>query len=130
MLLQVFFSVRSERQLMEQIHYNMFRWFIGLAIDDAVRVPTVFSKNRERLIAHDAVIELFNLVLAGAEQRNLLSGEHISVVVIRLETSLDRIWKIMRFLLRFSEENQYNSLILLAFPTGIEPLSQVKVVKI
>ena len=123
--------IRAIRQLMELIRYNMlFRWFIGLAIDDAVRVPTVFSKNRERLIAHDAVIELFNLVLAEAEQRNLLSGEHFSVVVIRLETGLDGIWKKMRFLLRFSEENQYNSLILLVCPTGIEPLSQVKVVKI
>ena len=80
MLLQVFFSVRSEQQLMEQIRYNiLFRLFVGLAIDDAVWVPTVFSKNRELLIAHDAVIELFNLVLAEAEQRNLLSGEHLSV---------------------------------------------------
>ena len=80
MLLQVFFSVRSERQLMEQIRYNMlFRWFVGLAIDDTVWVATVFSKNRERLIAHDAVIELFNLVVAEAQQRDLLSGEHFSV---------------------------------------------------
>lgn len=80
MLLQVFFSVRSERQLMEQTRYNMlFRWFIGLAMDDAVWVPTVFLKNRERLIAHDAIIELFNLVLAEAERRDLLSGEHFSV---------------------------------------------------
>ena len=64
MLLQVFYSVRSERQLMEQTQYNLlFRWFIGLAMDDAVWVPTVFTKNRERLIAHDAVIELFNHVL-------------------------------------------------------------------
>jgi transposase len=64
MLLQVFYSVRSERQLMEQTHYNLlFRWFIGLAMDDAVWVPSVFSKNRERLIEHDAVIELFNRVL-------------------------------------------------------------------
>ena len=55
MLLQVFYSVRSERQLMKQTRYNLlFRWFIGLAMDDAVWVPTVFSKNRERLIAHDA----------------------------------------------------------------------------
>jgi transposase len=61
MLLQVFYSVRSERQLMEQTRYNLlFRWFIGLAMDDVVWVPTVFSKNRERLIAHDAVIELFD----------------------------------------------------------------------
>ena len=51
MLLQVFYSIRSERQLMEQTQYNLlFRWFIGLAMDDAVWVPTVFTKNRERLI--------------------------------------------------------------------------------
>ncbi|MBD8525886.1 transposase, partial [Pseudomarimonas arenosa] len=61
MLLQIFYSVRSERQLMEQTHYNLlFRWFIGLSMDDAVWVPTVFSKNRERLIEHDAVVALFN----------------------------------------------------------------------
>jgi transposase len=61
MLLQVLYSVRSERQLMEQTQYNLlFRWFIGLAMDDAVWVPTVFTKNRERLIEHDAVIEFFN----------------------------------------------------------------------
>ena len=80
MLLQVFYSVRSERQLMEQTQYNLlFRWFIGLAMDDAVWVPSVFSKNRERLIEHDAVIELFNEVLAIADQRGWLSGEHFSV---------------------------------------------------
>ena len=62
MLLQVFYSIRSERQLMEQAQYNLlFRWFIGLAMDDAVWVPTVFTKNRERLIEHDAVIELFSV---------------------------------------------------------------------
>jgi transposase, IS4 family len=75
MLLQVFYSVRSERQLMEQTQYNLlFRWFIGLAMDDAVWVPTVFSKNRERLIAHDAVIELFNLVLQQAETQRPTLG--------------------------------------------------------
>ena len=80
MLLQVLFSVRSERQLMEQVHYNLlFRWFIGLAMDDAVWVPTVFSKNRERLIQHDAVIRFFNEVVTIAQQRELLSGEHFSV---------------------------------------------------
>ena len=61
MLIQVLYSVRSERQLMEQTQYNLlFRWFIGLAMDDVVWVPTVFSKNRERLIEHDAVIEFFS----------------------------------------------------------------------
>lgn len=80
MLLQVFYSIRSERQLMEQTQYNLlFRWFIGLSMDDAVWVPTVFTKNRERLIAHDAVIELFNLVLEQAEHKGLLSSEHFSV---------------------------------------------------
>jgi transposase len=80
MLLQIFYSIRSERMLMEQTQYNLlFRWFIGLAMDDAVWVPTVFSKNRDRLIEHDAVIELFNQVLVIAQENNWLSGEHFSV---------------------------------------------------
>ena len=80
MLLQVFYSIRSERQLMEQVQYNLlYRWFIGLAMEDAVWVPTVFSKNRERLLAHDAVIELFNHVLQSAKEHGWLSGEHFSV---------------------------------------------------
>jgi len=80
MLLQVFYSIRSERQLMEQVQYNLlYRWFIGLAMEDAVWVPTVFSKNRERLLAHDAVIELFNHVLQSADEQGWLSGEHFSV---------------------------------------------------
>lgn len=75
MLVQVFYSVRSERQFMEQTQYNLvFRWFIGLAMDDAVWVPTVFTKNLERLIEHDAVIELFNLVLQQAEHKGLALG--------------------------------------------------------
>jgi len=79
MLLQVFYSIRSERQLMEQVQYNLlYRWFIGLAMDDAVWVPTVFTKNRERLLEHDTVIELFNLVLQRAEAHGWLSGEHFS----------------------------------------------------
>ena len=53
-LLQILYSVRSERQLMEQMDYNLlFRWFVGLGIDDAVWVPTVFSKNRDRLLTTD-----------------------------------------------------------------------------
>ena len=80
MLLQIFYSIRSERMLMEQTQYNLlFRWFIGLSMDDTVLVPTVFTKNRERLIAHDAVIELFNEVLAIASKNDWLSGEHFSV---------------------------------------------------
>lgn len=80
MLLQIFYSIRSERMLMEQTQYNLlYRWFIGLSMDDSVWVPTVFTKNRERLIEHDAVIELFNEVLAIANRNNWLSGEHFSV---------------------------------------------------
>ena len=80
MLLQVFYSIRSERQLMEQIQYNLlFRGFVGLAMDDAVWVPAVFSKNRDRLIEHDVIVALFNEVLAQADQEGWLSGEHFSV---------------------------------------------------
>lgn len=80
MLLQILFSIRSERQLMEQTEYNMlFRWFIGLSMDDPVWVPTVFTKNRERLIQHEAVVVFFNEVLAGAKKKRWLSGEHFSV---------------------------------------------------
>jgi transposase len=80
MLLQVLSSARSERQLMEQVEYNrLFRWFIGLSIDGSVWVPAVFTKNRERLIKHDAVIEFFNEVLPVAQQKARLPGEHFSV---------------------------------------------------
>ena len=80
MLLQVFYSIRSERQLMEQVQYNLlYRWFIGLAMEEPVWVPTVFTKNRERLLEHDTVIELFNHVLQSAEAHGWLSGEHFSV---------------------------------------------------
>jgi transposase len=80
MLLQILFSIRSERQLMEQTQYNMlFRWFVGLSMDDTVWVPTVFTKNRQRLIEHDAVVAFFNEVLETAGKKNWLSGEHFSV---------------------------------------------------
>ena len=65
---------------MEQVQYNLlYRWFIGLAMEEAVWVPTVFTKNRERLLAHDAVIELFNHVVQSADEHGWLSGEHFSV---------------------------------------------------
>jgi len=80
MLLQVLYSIRSERQLMEQTEYNLlFRWFIGLSMDDAVWVPTVFTKNRQRLMEHDAVRAFFDQVLQQAERKNWLSQEHFSV---------------------------------------------------
>ena len=80
MLLQVLYSVRSERLLMEQVQYNLlFRWFIGLSMEDSVWVPTVFTKNRERLIEHGTVVAFFDAVLAQAERKNWLSKEHFSV---------------------------------------------------
>jgi transposase len=80
MLIQVLFSVRSERQLMEQVRYNMlYRWFIGLAIDDAVWNHSVFSKNRDRLLDHEVVERFFTEVMTLADQQQLLSKEHFSV---------------------------------------------------
>lgn len=80
LLLQVFYSVRSERLLMEQIRYNLlFRWFVGLSIDDAVWDHSVFSKNRERLLAHEVVEAFFTEVMALADKAGLLSKEHFSV---------------------------------------------------
>jgi transposase len=80
MLLQVLYSVRSERQLVEQISYNLlFRWFVGLAVEDTVWNHSVFSKNRDRLIEHEAVTALFNATVEQAKRKGLLSGEHFSV---------------------------------------------------
>lgn len=80
LLLQVFYSVRSERQLMEQIRYNLlFRWFVGLAIEDAVWDHSVFSKNRDRLLEHEVVESFFTEVMTLADRAGLLSKEHFSV---------------------------------------------------
>lgn len=80
MLLQVLYSIRSERQLTEQITYNLlFRWFVGLSIDDEVWNHSVFSKNRDRLIGHDAVTVFFESTVEMARRRGLLSSEHFSV---------------------------------------------------
>ena len=80
LLLQVLYSIRSERMLMEQISYNMlFRWFVGLAMDEAVWDHSTFSKNRDRLLAHDVIVGLFNETVETAHARGHLSGEHFSV---------------------------------------------------
>lgn len=80
MLIQVFFSVRSERQLMEQVRYNLlYRWFIGLAIDDEVWDHSSFSKNRDRLLEHAVLESFFTEVMTLADKRQLLSREHFSV---------------------------------------------------
>ena len=80
LLLQVLFTIRSERQLMEQLNYNLlFRWFVGLNPDDAVWVPTVFSKNRDRLVDGQIAEAFLQEVLHTADQRGLLSHEHFTV---------------------------------------------------
>ena len=80
LLLQVLYTVRSERMLMEQLNYNLlFRWFVGMNIDDAVWDVTVFTKNRERLLAAGIANTLFAEVLAQARSRALLSSEHFTV---------------------------------------------------
>lgn len=79
-LLQAFFSVRSERQLMEQLDYNlMFRWFAGLGIDDPVWDATVFTKNRDRLLDAEVAAKFMAAVLAHREVKPLLSSDHFSV---------------------------------------------------
>jgi transposase len=79
-LIQILFSVRSERQLMEQMQYNLlFRWFVGLGIDDPVWVPTVFSKNRDRLLTTDIARQFLAAILADKAVAPLLSDEHFSV---------------------------------------------------
>src|SRR5919107_2983123 len=72
-LIQILFSVRSERQLMEQMQYNLlFRWFVGLGIDDAVWVPTVFSKNRDRLLTTEMSRKVMAAILAHRQVAPLL----------------------------------------------------------
>jgi transposase len=79
-LLMILFSIRSERQLMEQLNYNLlFRWFVGLEMDDAVWDVTVFTKNRERLIAGAVSQQLLEAVLVEAREHDLLSEEHFTV---------------------------------------------------
>lgn len=80
LLLQILYSVRSERMLMEQLAYNLlFRWFVGLDMDEQVWVPTVFSKNRDRLLEGDVAEAFFDEVLVEAKGLDLLSAEHFTV---------------------------------------------------
>jgi transposase len=80
LLLQALYSVRSERQLMEQLDYNLlFRWFVGLAMDAPIWDVTVFTKNRERLLEGDVAAAFFQAVLGQPEVKALLSDEHFSL---------------------------------------------------
>ena len=80
LLLQILYTVRSERLLMERLNYDLlFRWFVGLNMDDPVWDATVYSKNRERLLRGEVAREFFGQVLAQAEELHLLSDEHFTV---------------------------------------------------
>jgi transposase len=80
LVLQALYTIRSERQLMEQLDYNLlFRWFVGLGIDDAVWSPTTFSKNRDRLLTGNVAAAFFDAVLIHADTARLLSDEHFTV---------------------------------------------------
>ena len=91
-LIQILFSVRSERQLMEQMQYNLlFRWFVGLGIDAPVWVPTVFSKNCDRLLTTDIARQFLAAILADKAVAPLLSDEHFSV-----DGTLIKAWASMK----------------------------------
>ena len=80
MLLQAFYSIRSERQLMERLGFDLlFRWFVGIGIDDPTWDHSVFSKNRDRLLEGDIAAKFLAAVLAQPRVRKLLSTEHFSV---------------------------------------------------
>jgi transposase len=80
LLLQYLYTIRSERLLMEEIDYSvLFRWFVGLGMDDAIWSPTTFSKNRDRLLRSDVAAAFFDAVVAQARAADLLSDEHFTV---------------------------------------------------
>ena len=80
LLLQALYTVRSERLLMEQLDYNfLFRWFVGMDLDEKVWAPTVFTKNRDRLLEGDVAGQFFAAVVDLARQKRLLSDEHFTV---------------------------------------------------
>jgi transposase len=80
LLLQVLYTVRSERMLMEQLEYNLlFRWFVGLNMDEPVWDVTVFTKNRDRLLKANVAKKFFELVVEQAQRLNLMSDEHFTV---------------------------------------------------
>jgi transposase len=86
LLIQVLYTIRSERLLMEQLEYNLlFRWFVGLSMDDPVWHPTTFTKNRDRLLGGDIAARFFDAVRGQARDAGLLSDEHFTVDGTQLE---------------------------------------------
>jgi hypothetical protein len=79
-LVQMLYSIRSERMLLEQLEYNLLlRWFVGLSLNEPVWHPTVFTKNRDRLLEGEIAGEFFQAVLQQARRKRLLSNEHFTV---------------------------------------------------
>ena len=79
-LLQLLYSIRSERQLMERLNFDLlFRWFVGLGIDDPVWDPSTFSKNRDRVLTEEIAQDFLSALLSRAEVKRLISTEHFSV---------------------------------------------------
>jgi transposase len=102
LLLQAFYSVRSERQLMEQLDYNLlFRWFVGLSLDAPIWNVTVFTKNRERLLAGDVAAKFFTAVLTQPEVKTLLSDDHFTV-----DGTLIEAWASMKSFRRRDGQDQ------------------------
>lgn len=92
LLLQAFYGIRSERQIMERLEHDLlFRWFVGLGIDDAAWDQTTFGKNRDRLLAGDVAHKFLAAVLAHPQVRRILSSEHFSV-----DSTLVEAWASMK----------------------------------
>src|SRR6202011_4295800 len=105
LLIQAFYSVRSERQLMEQLNYNLlFRWFVGLSVDDPVWDPSTFSKNRERVLNEDFAASFLDAVLNADKVKGLVSSEHFSV-----DGTLIQAWASMKSFRRKDGEDQPRS---------------------
>ncbi|CAJ0855759.1 hypothetical protein AMST5_04209 [freshwater sediment metagenome] len=107
MLLQAFYSIRSERQLMERLDFDLlFRWFAGLGIDDPVWDHSVFSKNRDRLLDGDVAAKFLAAVLAQPRVKRLLSNDHFSV-----DGTLIEAWASMKsFTLKGADESPENKM--------------------
>jgi transposase len=92
MLLQAFYPIRSERQLMDRLEFDLlFRWFVGIGVDDAAWDHSTFSKNRERLLKGDIAARLLRAVLAQPRVKQLLSTDHFSV-----DGTLIEAWALMK----------------------------------
>src|SRR5215831_13045647 len=101
-LLQAFYTIRSERQLMERLEFDLlFRWFVGLGIDDTVWDHSVFSKNRDRLLAGEIAAKFMAAVLTQPRVKQLLSTDHFSV-----DGTLVEAWASMKSLKLKNEDRE------------------------